>query len=202
MTFRAFALLAVPALVAAAPAASPDLIKVQDHLRAVQSMTATFVQTDRNGRSMSGTLSLKRPGKARFQYQKGVPILVVADGSSLWFLDYQVGQKQRLPIGGTPLGVLLDPSKDITRFAKVVPTADASIISVEAADPKHPEYGRITLVFERDAAAPAGLLLRGWVVLDSQNNRTTVRLSGQKFNVPLSDGTFRFNDPVKGGSRK
>jgi outer membrane lipoprotein-sorting protein len=205
VSFRALALLAAPALVAATPASpamSPDLAKVQEHLRAVQSMTATFTQTDRNGKVLTGTLSLKRPGKIRFQYQKGVPILIVGDGNSLWFLDYQVGQKQRWPIGGSPLGVLLDPSKDISRFAKVAPTADPSILSVDAADPKHPEYGRITLVFERNAAGPAGLELRGWVALDSQNNRTTIRLSGQKFNVPISDGTFRFNDPVRGGARK
>jgi outer membrane lipoprotein-sorting protein len=201
VTFRALALLAVPALIAASPV-SPDLAKVQAHLSAMQTMTASFTQTDRNDRVLTGTLSLKRPGKVRFQYQKGVPILIVADGNSLWFLDYSVGQKQRWPIGGSPLGVLLDPNKDISRFARVAQTADNSIITVEANDPKHPEYGRITLIFERNAAAPAGLLLRGWVALDAQNNRTTIRLSGQKFNVPISDGTFRFNDPVKGGTRK
>ena len=202
MTYRALALLALPALVAAAPAPSADLAKVQAHLAAVQSMTATFTQTDRNGKTLNGTLSLKRPGKVRFQYEKGVPILVVADGGSLWFLDYSVKQKQRLPIKNGPLSVLLDPSKDISRFAKMVPTADPSILSVEVHDPKHPEYGRINLIFEKDAAAPAGLMLRGWVALDAQNNRTTIRLSGQRFNVPISDGTFRFVDPTPHGPRK
>ncbi|WP_186729238.1 LolA family protein [Sphingomonas panacisoli] len=181
---------------------SPDLAKVQAHLSAVQSMTATFSQTDRNGKTLNGTLSLKRPGKVRFQYEKGVPILVVADGNSLWFLDYSVKQKQRLPIKNGPLGVLLDPSKDISGFAKMIPTADPSILSVEVFDRKHPEYGRINLIFEKSAAAPAGLMLRGWVALDAQNNRTTIRLSGQRFNVPISDGTFRFNDPSPSGPRK
>ncbi len=205
MTFRALALVAVPALIAAAPApdaASADLAKVQEHLRAVESMTAGFTQTDRNGKTLTGTFSLKRPGKIRFQYQKGVPILIVGDGKSLWFLDYQVGQKQRWPIGGSPLGVLLDPSKDISRFAKVVPSADPSIITVEANDTRHPEYGRITMVFDRNAGGPAGLRLRGWVALDAQNNRTRVILSNPQFNVPISDGTFRFNDPVRSGARK
>ncbi len=210
MTSRALALLfmpalaatAAPVLVAAAPAASPDLARVEEHLRAVKTMTATFAQTDRNGKLLTGTLTLKQPGKIRFQYQKGVPILIVADGKSLWFLDYQVGQKQRWPIGGSPLGVLLDPTKDISRYAKIVPTADPSIISVEASDAKHPEYGRITLVFERNASGPAGLILRGWVALDAQNNRTTIRLSDPKFNAPVSDGMFRFNDPARGGPRK
>nr|WP_299913615.1 outer membrane lipoprotein carrier protein LolA [Sphingomonas bacterium] len=202
VTSRALALLTVPALIAAAPAPSPDLAKVQAHLAAIRSMTATFSQTDRTGKMLNGTLSLKRPGKIRFQYEKGVPILIVADGGSLWFLDYSVKQKQRWPIGGSPLGVLLDPSKDISRFAKMVPTADPSILSVDAADPKHPEYGRINLIFEKDASGPAGLLLRGWVALDAQNNRTTIRRSGQRFNVPISDGTFRFIDPAPGGPRK
>ena len=40
------------------------------------------------------------------------------------------------------------------------------------------------------------------VSLDAQNNRTTIRLSGQRFNVPISDGTFRFVDPVPAGPRK
>jgi len=199
---RALALIALPALVAAAPAPSSELAQVQAHLAAIQSMTASFTQTDRNGKMLAGTLSLKRPGKIRFQYEKGVPILIVADGKSLWFLDYSVGQKQRWPIGGSPLGVLLDPSKDIGRYAKMMPTADPSVLSVEVNDSRHPEYGRIDLIFEKNAAGPAGLILRGWVALDAQNNRTTIRLSDQRFNVPISDGTFRFNDPQRGGTRK
>ena len=202
MYFRALALLTLPALVAAAPAASPDLAKVQAHLTAIHSMTATFTQTDRNGKVLTGTLSLMRPGKIRFQYEKGVPILIVADGKSLWYLDYSVGQKQRWPIGGSPLGVLLDPTKDISRFARMMPTADPSVLSVDVKDPRHPEFGRINLIFEKDASAPAGLMLKGWVTLDAQNNRTTIRLSDQKFNVPISDGTFRFNDPSRAAPRK
>jgi len=196
VTYRALALIAAPAILAAAPAESPDLAKVQAHLRAVQTMTANFTQTDRNGKVLNGVLSLKRPGKIRFQYEKGVPILIVGDGNALWFLDYSVGQKQRWPIGKSPLGVLLDPSRDISGFARSVPTADPSILSIEANDPKHPEFGRITLIFERDGAAPAGIKLIGWVALDSQGNRTTIRLSNQHYNAPIADGTFRWRDPA------
>ena len=52
-------------------------------LRAISTMRADFVQTDRNGQRVGGVMTLKRPGKIRFQYQKGVPFLIVADGSSL-----------------------------------------------------------------------------------------------------------------------
>jgi outer membrane lipoprotein-sorting protein len=192
------------ALVAAAPVLAQsggELQQVQRHLQAVSSMTATFSQTDRAGKTLSGTLTLKRPGKIRFQYEKGVPILVVADGNSLYFIDYSVRQVSRWPIGNSPLGVLLDPTRDITRFATVQPTSNPDVVSVEARDPKHPEYGRITLIFQRAASGPAGLMLQGWVALDAQGNRTTVRLSEQRFNVPVSDGTFRWNDPRRRGGR-
>jgi outer membrane lipoprotein-sorting protein len=193
-------MLAVPALVAAAPVG--DLAHVQNHLRAVESMTATFTQTDRSGKTLTGVLTLKKPGKIRFQYEKGVPILIVSDGKSLWFLDYSVGQKQRWPIGGSPLGILLDPSRDMSKVATVVATDNPNVIAIDAADPKHPEYGRISLVFARSPAAPGGLMLQGWVALDSQNNRTTIRLSNQRFNAPVADNAFEWRDPVRPTGKK
>ncbi|MFN3520062.1 MAG: LolA family protein [Sphingomonas sp.] len=191
------------AVVIAAPAVaqSGDLAQVQNHLRAVNTMTANFTQTDRAGKTVTGTLSLKKPGKIRFQYEKSVPILVVGDGKALTFIDYSVRQVQRWPITNSPLGVLINPDRDISRYAKVIPGADPRVLSVEGYDPKHPEYGRITMVFARDASAPGGLMLQGWVTLDSQGNRTTIRLDNQRFNVPVSDGTFRWNDPRRTSPR-
>lgn len=190
------AAVAMIAAVAPVQAAAPTLAEVQAHLAAVNSMTAQFTQTDRNGRVLTGTLTLKKPGKIRFQYQKGVPILIVSDGSSLYFLDYQVGQKQRWPIGNSPLGILLNPARDASKFAKIVPTVDPRVVTVEAYDPKHPEYGRITLIFTRMPSAPGGLMMQGWVTLDSQGNRTTIRLTNQRFNQPVADNMFRFTDPA------
>jgi outer membrane lipoprotein-sorting protein len=197
----ALTLLAAPALVAAAPAPAPELAQVQQHLEGVSSMTANFMQIDRNGRALNGTMTLKRPGKIRFQYQKGVPQLIVADGNSLYFIDYQVRQVDRWPIGNSPLAVLLNPKRDITKYATLKPTGDPRVLSVEVHDPRHPEYGRITLIFQKNASGPAGLMLQGWVALDSQNNRTTIRLTNQRFNAPVSDGTFRWNDPRRQGAR-
>lgn len=197
--FLAVTLAPALALACQAVAAAPanDLALVQQHLQSVEALTADFTQTDRAGKQLSGVLTLKKPGKIRFQYEKGVPILIVGDGNALWFLDYSVGQKQRWPIGNSPLGVLLDPRKDVTRFARVVSGGDPRVVSVEARDPRHPEYGRITMVFLRSPQAPGGLMLQGWVALDAQNNRTLVRLANQKFNVAIADNAFRFNEPAR-----
>jgi outer membrane lipoprotein-sorting protein len=174
---------------------SGTLSAVQSHLKATTSMTADFTQTDRNGQRLSGQLTLKRPGKIRFQYQKGVPLLIVGDGSSLTMIDYEVKQVQRWPVKNSPLGALLDPDRDLTKYAKVMPTTSNDVISVEVKDPKRPEYGTITMVFMRDGSAPAGLRLRGWVALDSQNNRTRIDLANQKFNVAVADSAFKWTDP-------
>lgn len=199
---RAAALALAPAaavgLAVGAPAFAQSanaLSAVQAHLKSTSSMTADFVQTDRNGQRLSGQLTLKRPGKIRFQYQKGVPLLIVGDGSRLTMIDYEVKQVQSWPVKNSPLGALLDPDRDLAKYAKIIPTGSNDVISVEVKDPKRPEYGTITMVFIRDGGAPGGLRLRGWVALDSQNNRTRIDLSNQRFNGPVADSAFRWTDP-------
>ena len=197
------AALAAPALIAAAPAPapSPDLAAVQAHLQGVQTMTADFEQTNAKGQIVSGTIQLKKPGKVRFQYQKGVPLLVVGDGKALTMIDYSVKQVSRWPIGNTPLSLLLDPSKDVARYATIVPSGRPDLVVLAGQDKKHREYGSITVTFRRSAGAPGGLILDGWQVLDAQNNRTTVRLSNQRFNVAVDDSAFQWVDPRPKGPR-
>ena len=196
-TLALAAALAMPAVAVLAQAPSP-LAQVQAHLRAVDTMTASFSQTDRRGRTLTGSLTLKRPGRIRFEYQKGVPMLIVGDGKAINVIDYQVKQVQRWPIGNSPLGVLLNPEQDLSRIAKVIRN-DAQTLLVQARDPKRPEYGTITLGFAKIPSAPAGLMLQGWVMLDSQNNQTVVKLSGQRFNVAVADSAFRWTDPRRSG---
>lgn len=189
------------AIAAPAPAQTASLATVSAHLRGITTMTADFVQTDRNGKSLSGTLSLRQPGRIRFQYQKGVPLLIIGDGSALWMIDYSVRQVSRWPVGNSPLSVLIDPRKDMSRFARITPSAVPGQIMVEARDPKHPEFGTISIAFAR-GAGPGGLVLKGWTVLDAQNGRSTVRLTNQRFGMPISDGTFKWDDPRPKGPRK
>ena len=200
------ALAAVPLTVAAvapttvAAQASAPLAQVQSHMKAVNTMTANFAQTDRKGRTLTGQLFMKRPGKVRFQYQKGVPLLVVADGRALTMIDYQVKQVSRWPIGNSPLSVLLNPNQDLARVAKVTRN-DAQVLLVSARDPKRPEFGTITISFAKVPSAPAGLMLQGWTMVDAQSARSTVKLSNQRFNVAVADTAFRYVDPRKAGPR-
>jgi outer membrane lipoprotein-sorting protein len=206
MRLRALALLAAAPLAAlSAPAplvaqAQSSLAQVQAHLREVQTMTAGFTQTDRRGRTLSGTLTVKRPGRIRFDYA-GANMLIVGDGRALNFIDYDVRQVQRWPINDSPLSVLLNPTQDLARYARVI-RDDDQVLLVEARDPRRREYGTITLAFAKVPSAPSGLILQGWNMIDAQNNRTAIRLSAQRFNQPVDDGLFTWRDPRRDRPRR
>jgi outer membrane lipoprotein-sorting protein len=196
MTRLARALLPV-AIVAAAPAAaadSPDLAHLKSHLSSVQTMTANFTQTDAKGRTDTGTLQLKRPGRVRFEYSGG-DLLLVADGSKLAFLDYQVGQKSSWPLGRTPLGPLLSSSPDFNGKAQILPSTDSRIVVARARNTG--QYGQLTLAFLRNPAAPGGLQMYGWTAVDPQGHRTTVKLSDVRYNVAVPDSAFTYVEPKK-----
>ena len=187
------ALLTLPAAPVAAQQGQLD--QAVAALRGISTMKADFTQTDRRGQTLSGVLTLKRPGKIRFEYGKGADMLVVSNGKSLYMVDYEVKQVQRWPIGSSPLGALLDPNRDVKRFGKLVPAGNDSVVGVEVRDPKRPEYGTITMIFVNKPGAPGGLTLTGWVALDSKNNRTSIRLSNVTYNGAIADSAFSWKDP-------
>ena len=185
------ALVTTPTL-AAAP--SPDLARLKSHLSAVQTMTANFTQTDARGRTDSGTLQMKRPGRIRFEYGGG-DVLLVANGKTLTFIDYAVGQKSSWPLGRTPLGPLLSNSPDFNGKAEILPNPDNRIVVARAKNAG--QYGQLTLAFLRNASAPGGLQLYGWTATDPQNHRTTVKLTNVRFNVAVPEAAFSYAEPKK-----
>lgn len=193
---RAIAPAALVAVAAPAAAQSNDLAGVESHLSAVRSMTANFSQTDQRGRTATGTLQLKRPGKIRFQYNGG-DLLLVGNGGKLTMVDYAVGQKSSWSINRTPLALLLSANPDIDRIAKLENSGDPRVVVVRARDSRRPEYGTLLLAFIRSPSAPGGLMLRGWTAIDAQNKRTTVHLSNQRYNVAVPDTAFTFAEPKK-----
>ena len=185
------------AILGAAPAAaadSADLARLKAHLTALQTMTANFTQTDAKGRTSTGTLQLKRPGRVRFE-ESGGDLLLVANGSRLTFLDYSVGQKNSWPLSRTPLGPLLSGSSDFNGKAEILPSVDSRVVVARAKNSG--QYGQLTLAFLRNGSAPGGLQLYGWTAIDPQNHRTTVRLSDVRYNVAVPESAFSYAEPKK-----
>lgn len=170
-------------------------------LRGISTMRADFTQIDRDGRRAAGTMTLKRPGKIRFDYGRDSDFLVVSNGKSLYVVDYEVRQVERYPVKRSPLGALLDPSRDVAKYGKLVPTLRDEVLSIEVRDPSRPEFGVITMIFVKNARAPGGWELNSWVALDAQNHRTTVRLSNHRYGLSVAESTFDFDDPRRASRR-
>lgn len=182
-----------------APASQPasaTIGQAAQALRAITSLRAHFIQrSPATGQQVSGTFSLKQGGKLRFAYQAGYPLQISSDGKALTIIDTEVKQTQRWPVGNSPLGALLDPAKDVTRYGTQIPAYEPNTLAIRVVDRSHPEYGSMVLVFARKAAAPGGLELLGWETTDAQNRRTSVSLSGHQYGVALGDELFRTIDP-------
>lgn len=184
-----------------AQSSSADLDRAVAALRGISTMKADFTQIDRAGNTASGTMTLKRPGKIRFDYGRDADLLVVSNGRSLYMIDYEVNQVERWPIRNSPLGALLDPNRDVKQYGTLIPTGSPDVLSVDVRDPDKPEFGRINLIFVRNSSAPGGLQLTHWVALDAQNYRTTVRLANHRYGISVPESTFEFRDPRRSSRR-
>lgn len=173
-------------------------------LATIDSLRAEFVQQGPTGAIARGTMYLERPGKARFEYEPSVPILIVADGDVLRFIDYEVGQVTPLPVKETPLALLLEPEAALRGRIEIVdhgPGPMPGSVAVAVRDPKHAEYGTLTLFLDQGGdAAKTGTATRllGWQVLDGQGQTTHIMLGEQASNIALPDTLFSFEDPRRG----
>ena len=153
-------------------APSPDLARLKAHLTAVQTMTANFIQTDGKGRVDSRHAQMKRPGRMRFAYGGG-DLLLVANGKTLNFLDYSVGQKSSWPLGRTPLGPLLSALARFQRQGARSCRATSSRVVVARAEERRP-------VWAADPRLPAQCLGAG--------RAAALRLDRDRSAEPSDDG--------------
>ena len=173
--------LALPA--AAAPLTLDDISTFLNSFATAQS---PFTQTNADGSTSHGTIFIKRPGRARFEYE-GDDALVKAGGGQVAIFDPKSNNPpEQFPLKRTPLNLILAQDIDLKR-AKMVTgfgANDASAI-IEAQDPDHPEYGSIRLFF-----APDPIRLEKWVITDGGGGETAVELGNLQLGGDFPDAYF------------
>lgn len=161
------------------------------YLQGLTEAKARFVQTDARGRSIGGQVFLKRPGKARFDYDDPSGLLVVSDGGTVSVQDTRLKTFDKYPLSATPLSVFLaknirlDRGVNVTRVSRM-----ADGFSITARDGGKRTGGQITLNF-RDAP----LRLVGWTITDAQNRQTRVQLQNLQPASGLAGSLFVLKDP-------
>ena len=182
--------LASGAAAAQSGADARDLTRISNYLNGITTLEGKFVQVGPNGDLSEGRFYMRRPGRLRFEYRPPNPALVIADGTWVGVYDLQLETLDRIPLGQTPLSLLLQERVNL-KTAGAVDSVERSAgqIRVRAIDPDAPEQGSITMIFSDNP-----LELRQWVVVDNQGLTTTVALSETRANVKLDPNLFFIED--------
>ncbi len=173
------------------PQDQADLQRIETYLDGLRSMKARFLQVAPSGAIAQGEAWLERPGRMRFQYDPPSPLLLVAGHGLVVFNDKSLNQTSNIPIGRTPLGILL---ADHVHLSGDVTVTDMQHlpgqIQVSLVRTASPGDGTLTLVFSDNP-----LTLRQWTVLDAQRQETRVTLYNMQLGGSFDPSLFELIDP-------
>lgn len=187
-TIRAGLLSGALLLLAAPFAAAAELASAQElvaKLLSVRTATYDFVQFGPNGEQTSGRLDVERPGRIRFEYSEGSPLLVVADGRSLAVHNSRLKTWNLYPLDKTPLGFILGTTLDPSKVNIVSNDVSGSITSVGVSDPAVFGNTSVRLVFDNKDGS-----LKQWTVKDARGSETTVLLYNGREGVSFGRRDF------------
>ena len=165
----------------------PDIVaQVEDYLNGIRTLRADFTQIAPDGKTSTGKVYIKRPGRLRFEYDPPEQLLMVARDWRLVVHDGRADQTSTVPVDKTPLGVLLNEEIRLGGPVTIRSLAEISgELHLTVFRSAEPGRGELTLMFGLEP-----LDLRRWEVLDAQGKRTRVLLENVETNVPLENRLF------------
>lgn len=167
-----------------------DLAAAEAWFNRLSSVKARFLQIAQNGAAAEGTAWIVRPGRMRFEYDRE-PLLLVASHGQFFYFDKALRQPTTVPVGSTPLGLLL---RDQVRFSGDVTVSrverSGGMVRITIFRTGAPGEGRLTLVFSENPFE-----LKQWAVVDAQGQETRVSLYAQEYGARYPGMLFEFNDP-------
>ncbi len=175
----------------AADAADAEALKkAEAYLNGITTLKSRFIQVNPDGGNYTGDLYISRPGRMRLVYDKPTPMLMVADGKFLIYIDTQMNDASHLDLDETPAGLLLkenlsfsDPTVKLLGVKR-----GAGTVEITAAMAKDPAAGKLTMVFSEGPFE-----LRQWRVVDAQNKEVIVTLENAQKGVALDKALFRYD---------
>ena len=187
---------------AAAPAQAQTqagVAEVEKYFNSIRTLQSRFVQSNPNGSVVQGTLSVRRPGRMRFEYDPPSQLKIVADGMQVTMWDIAHRDFGQWPIGWTAASFLV-------KEPLVLTGGDLQVEKVERADgmlqltmsqARKPQEGKVIV---RLAENP--MMLRGWTIIDGRGQRVDVSLSDPRTGMQLADSLFKYDGPDAGAIRR
>nr|WP_083332671.1 outer membrane lipoprotein carrier protein LolA [Hyphomonas sp. Mor2] len=164
--------------------------QVSTALSSARTATGNFAQTNADGSVMTGTFALSRPGRMRFDYDDPTPILIVSDGTTVAMEDSELETVDRVPIGATPLGLILSTDLQFDEDVEVLSVMrNADRVGVRVSDATGELEGTLTMVFDAESYD-----LLGWLAMDGNLQTTVVDLVDVETNVRVDPRLFRLDE--------
>lgn len=159
-------------------------------LAAAKTARGDFIQANSDGSVVTGTFALNRPGRMRFDYDDPTPVLIVSDGTTVAMEDSELETVDRVPIGSTPLGLLLSSRLNVEEDVDVLGILQrGDDLGIRVQDTSGELDGTLTMVFDKSSYA-----LKGWITLDGNDQTTVVDLVDVETNVRVDPRLFRINE--------
>ncbi len=170
---------------------------IEDYLNSLTTLQARFIQINPDGSSVEGTISMRRPGEMRVEYDPPVPNLMVANGTFLIVIDRQLGEATHLPLNLTPAYFFLREKVSFADGLSVLGLErHAGLIRVQVALDEDPGAGSVVVTLQ-----DRPLTLRQWTVIDGQDAQTRVTLVDTRFGLKLDDDLFTYIDQPSSRTR-
>jgi outer membrane lipoprotein carrier protein len=172
---------------------------VQDRYNRARTVQVLFQQTytmrGRVSRTESGELSLRKPGRMRWQYNSPKGKLFLSDGNEMYLYTPASNQVQRMKVRDSqdmraPLAFLLgnlDFWRDFQRFVSRPENSDVRL----TAEPKSDQAPYTEVEF----VVTPSYEIRYLRVTGQDQSIMEFRFSAEKLNLPLAESLFRFVPP-------
>lgn len=171
--------------------------KATAYLQGLDEARGRFVQTDARGQASQGTFYLKRPGKARFDYDAPSGLVVVSDGSAVTVADARLQTFTRYPLGATPLSLFLAKTIRLDKGVTITGVdRQGPVFTIVARDGHKKTAGQLALSFTDNP-----MQLVSWAATDAQGRTTRVKLIGLERTSGLDKALFTPKDPRRNPNR-
>lgn len=169
---------------------SAILKRASASLTDVKTAMGTFQQLAPDFSLTTGRFALSRPGKMRFEYDDPTPLLLVADGVTVALQDSELETTDRVPLGSTPLSLLLDDNIDLESEAEILDVETrGGHVDITLRDKSGEMDGTLTLILSE-----TDMELTGWRTVDSGGNITEVLLADVEYGKKLNPRLFTIRD--------
>jgi len=182
------------------PSASDLARRVDDHYNHLQSLKASFnEQYDGLGmhRGESGVMSLRKPGRMRWEYQSTPGKVFVLDGKYAWFYAPGDTQVQRIAASQlddlrSPLRFLLGHTKIESELTNLSLTAGPSGTYILSGQPK----GQQKRIAKLSLNVTVAGVITGIEIDEADGAQTRFSFTGEQPNAVLPESAFRFVPPA------